>query len=498
MAGPWEKYAAPTEQGPWSKYASTPQKENPQQGADASGFKLGETASAFARPVLEGLGGLLTAIPDLATQIGNLVPGLGPQVTPPGEDLQKLIDKYTTAPTDTLGKAGEFVNSTLVGALGGPKAPKLPAKMAEGARELAERGVTMTPGQRRGGIANAAEQVIAGVPVLGEPVKAARAKSVEQWNIAHLNEALKDAGGKAVAAGVKGRDAIRHTYQELQRRYGEVLGKMKGDLHSTNTPPGSAVAAPGQVSSQPGAGSFGQVLDRVRDLSKNLEPKHQKMIEDIIDNKIRTKFTAHGVTSGEKIKEMDELLRTEGESLRRGDYQDRKAALAMDAIHEELRAMVKRENPELAPQLEAIDKGYAKYKTAAKASNYAKKSGGTYTPTQRTQAIAARDKSKDKNKFSTGAAFGQKEAETAEKVLGNTVPDSGTAGRMALLETLLAGPGAIAGHPVAAAGAAAAPLLYSQPVLKFLQDRAMKGGPGLVSPIGAFAGGQQDVFGAQQ
>jgi hypothetical protein len=64
------------------------------------------------------------------------------------------------------------------------------------------------------------------------------------------------------------------------------------------------------------------------------------------------------------------------------------------------------------------------------------------------------------------------------------------------MEAFLGGGGIMAGHPLAAAGAAAAPLVYSQPVLKLLQNRALKkGGP--YTPVGKSAPTVGAILGAK-
>jgi hypothetical protein len=328
-----------------------------------------------------------------------------------------------------------------------------PKAVAPEVRALANEGVTMTPAQRGSGLASTAEEKLTSAPIAGEIIKRARGRAVEQWNTARLNEALKDAGGKSVPQDLKGRDALRHTKQELESRYSAVLGKMKGQLD------------------QP----FVQDLDNIKKSVAGLDPKVAKTVSRIVDDEVIKRFK-NGVASGDELKGIQETLRTEADTFRRGGYDERKAAAAVDKAKDSLTAMLKRVDPAHAAELEAVDRGYAKYKTSARASNYAKQSGGIYTPGQRLQAIRARDKSKDKDRFSTGTAPGQKQAQAAQDVLGNTVPDSGTPGRAALLYALT--------HPgTALPGLAAsipASILYSEPVLKALQRSAMKGG----SPAG--------------
>ncbi len=318
-------------------------------------------------------------------------------------------------------------------------------------RELANQGVTMTPGQRGNRMLNAMEQKLTSIPLAGDTVKGARGKSIEQWNRARLNDALKDASGKPLPENRTGRDALFHVEQEMKRRYGEVLGKMQGTLDTS--------------------------LQTSLDALKQATPG----AAEILDEQVIAKFK-NGKVDGEGIKEIQDTLRTEANDHRRGNYQDRKIARSLDKARSEVSSMLKRENPHLAPELEAVDRGYAKFDTAALASRYGKKTGGIYTPAQALRAIERKDPSKGKRRFATGKAAGQPEAEMAERVLGNTVPDSGTAGRVLLADVLT--------HPHYLPPAILGSLAYSQPALKLLQRAALaKGIPGTAAatalPIGA-------------
>lgn len=335
-----------------------------------------------------------------------------------------------------------------------------PRQVPQTIRDLAAQGVVTTPGMRGGKIASALEQRATSIPLVGDVIKRARGKTTEQWNRAELNEAIKDAGGTAIPANRTGRDAIFHAEQEMGKAYDSVLSKMSGDINSAD---------------QSGA-IFRTFLDQTKQLSAQaLEPSAAKIVTSNVD-KIIGKFGKTGKITGETVKEIQETLRTEIDSLKGGSYQERKAAEALKGVSADMKAMLKRENPVLAPKLDNIDLGYSKFKASSKASLYATKNQGTYTPAQKLQAIKARDKSKDKQRTASGQAHGQKEAEAVEAVIGNTEPDSGSAGRIATMEALLGGGGIAAGHPVAAAAAAGAPLMYSQPVLKALQNRAIRRG----------------------
>lgn len=500
MSGPWEKYqtAAPAA-GPWSKYGPPPTKENSGDAASQRNREIGAAnvaANATEQGPVQDVIDMASAIPQGA---GHALTGIGTTIEHPIEAASALWNKGRSAidagisaiqhPIDTTQKVGDYlkgvkpqqvgemIGSTAVGGVAGkaagvvgdvvgPSIKALQKPVSPAVRDLANKGVVMTPGMRGGKVASALEQRATSIPLVGDMIQRARGKTTEQWNRAELNEAIKDAGGTAIPAGRTGRDAIFHAEQQMGSAYDRVLSKMSGDLNSAN---------------QSGV-SFRHFLDQTKQLSaQGLEPSAAKIVGDNV-NKVIAKFDSAGKVSGETVKEIQETLRTEIDALKGGSYQERKAAEALKGVSADMKAMLKRENPVLAPQLDNIDRGYAKFKASSKASLYATKNQGTYTPAQKLQAIKARDKSKDKQRTASGQAHGQKDAEAVEAVIGNTEPDSGSAGRIATMEALLGGGGLAAGHPLAAAAAVGAPLMYSQPVLKLLQNRALKKG-GAYRPV---------------
>jgi hypothetical protein len=124
--------------------------------------------------------------------------------------------------------------------------------------------------------------------------------------------------------------------------------------------------------------------------------------------------------------------------------------------------MMARNNPALQAQKDAIDAGYAKFKTVQRASTSAgAHPDGTFTPAQLSRSVLARDRSKDKAAFARGDALMQDLSSAARDVLPQTVPDSGTPERAALMATIGVG-GTFQPHTAAALGMSALP--YTAPV----------------------------------
>jgi hypothetical protein len=490
--------------------SAAPPKENLADAASQRNKEIGEANMAASHEELPGFSQVRDMITSIPKGMNTAASGMVEAASHPLDAIGGLYNKGLSAidsginavmsPVDTTKKVGEIlknvkpqqvgelIGSTAMGGAAGKAAGVLgdvagPAvKTLVGGKpvspvikDLASKGVVTTPGMRGGKIPSAIEQRLTSVPIVGDVIKKARAKASDQWNRADLNDAISDAGGKPIPKNRQGRDAIAHTESEMGKAYDRVLSKMSADLNSADA----------------SGTTFHQFLDQTKTMAtQGLEPGTAKIVNDLVDKKVIGKFTSAGKASGETVKEIQEALRTEISELKGGNYQERKAAQALQQVSADMKAMLKRENPVLADQLDKVDRGYAKFKTSSQASLYSTKGAGGYTPAQKLRAIRARDKSSGKQRFASGTAPGQKGAEDVESVIGNTEPDSGTAARLATMGELLH---AVVTSPVAAA--------YSQPVLKFLQNRALKkGGPytpiGASAPVaGAVAGVSQDDTG---
>jgi len=462
--------------------------------AAAAGPRLGPTASGLVRGPLEGLTGVVTGIPDLATMIGNTTGNLidkggqalgapagfmGPDVKSPGASVQELIDKFTTAPTSRSGKLMETLNAILYGSMAGPKV-KVPNNVNPVVKRLAQEGVTMTPGQRAGGLANKVEEKAGAI---FPSVKNARGRAMQDWNTAEVNKALHVAGAKPVPAGVSGQAALKHAKKEMQARYTAVLSKMRADAHAAPGPnPAGSIARPGV----PQPGSFLDSVQRVKAVGANLDRAYRRELDRVLDTEVAGRFTSSGKASGETIQRigeaLDENIRSFGNQ---PNYQERKLIQAYRQVQKDLTDMLMRQNPKVAPEYKKLEEGYARYKTSIRSAVKAPTQEGRYTPGQRLAAIKARDKSPDKERFAMGEAPGQSEAQEAHSVLGNTLPDSGTPQGMALLEA-----GKLASHPLLSLGVGGLPLVYSPAVLKKMQEKALQD-PKVSRLLGILGGAQQ-------
>lgn len=513
---PWIKYQ-PQAQGPWAKYASAPPKENPPNAAMQPGQQVGDEKL----PGFDEARRLVTSIPG---GIKSGAEGIANTVMHPVDTVKNLIGKIPGAisggvnaavhPIDTTKKVGDYLRkvqpeqvgnmagSAMVGGAAGkaagvlgdvvgPSVKALQKPVSPEIKALADKGVVTTPGQRGGpkSLRDTAEQKLTSLPVGGQSIANRRAESIQKWSAEKLDDSLKDIGAKPVPTNKTGRDAYFHTYTEIQKKYNSLLPKMTGDLNN---------AGQGGTSLHT---DLSQIRTDAAQKGNGIRPTEQKHLLSIIDNDVIARFDASGKANGKALGDIKDVLDKEIKGYKSGNNSERKVSQALEKVQAKVMDMIRRENPAQAAELKKADTAYAKFQTALLASKIGGKGQeGAFSPNQYLRATERRDPTKNKRAFGTGTAPGQKEAESASKILGNTVPDSGTPGRTQMMDMLK--------NPWSAGGGIAAssimPIIYSKPVQKLLQNRALKkGGPykpiGASAPMaGAVAGSQVDENGIAQ
>ena len=353
------------------------------------------------------------------------------------------------------------------------------------AQLLADKGVTMTPGQIKGGSLGRVEEALQSVPVLGDFVRGARGEAVKQFSTSAIDDALSHID-QELPEGVAGHEAIAKADDLFDDAYSELLPKMKGNLYG-----GAPVATEGAVA-EAGADqtpSLAAEINNLRTMAKNLPEQQRADFNRILDDEVIGKFTPQGMASGNTISDIRQTLSNEINDFKSGGPYERKLAGALLESKAAIDRMITRENPDFAEDLGDLNMGYAKFKIAQRAASAATKDG-IFTPSQYLQAVKqnAAKISKDNARFASGQGLGQQLGSAGAEVLGSRLPDSGTAYRWWLERGLLGGAGgaaAVAGHPIAAAAGLTLPALYSQPVLKALQPLLLGHGPPLAPAVTA-------------
>jgi hypothetical protein len=387
---------------------------------------------------------------------------------------------------EAAGATHELTGNPALTAAAGLVAPAGAAKVLGGgvklspqAQLLADEGVSLTPGQIKGGAIRRAEDAATSIPVLGDSIKAAQRRGIESFDTAAINRSLEPIGAK-LPANLKGNQAIEYAYGKLGDAYDNLLPSLKGDL---NAVPGAG-ALP-KTAGQAAPPSFKQELDNIRQMAQNLPEPQRGQVGRIIDREIVDRFTAQGKASGETLKEVESKLGVLSKKFRQSeDYDTRTMGDAVTEMQNAMRRMVENVNPAHQGQLAKINEGYANFKKVQNAAGKVGANEGVFTPAQLHNAVRAGDTSKDKARFAEGNALMQDLSGAGKAVLPSTVPDSGTPFRAAMMYAL--------SHPLYAA-AAGIPIglgaaAYSRPG-QYLAQRLMTNPRPMLGEVASQASG---------
>lgn len=318
--------------------------------------------------------------------------------------------------TDTENFGSEKAKQAGVGFAGGALAAPVTSFLAgivkpavdKGVASLNKAGVTTTVGQTLGGAANRIEQALSSVPFLGDMIKQARYRSIEDFNRAAYSRALEPIGLSMDKSMPVGRAGIAAVESKLSDAYNTLLPKLTGSVDD----------------------QLGNELRSLVQGAQSLGPDKARQFSAILQQQIGKRVTPQGNMSGETIKTIESELGRLARGYRSSaDFDSRQLGDAVREAQAAIRRMVERQNPNLAPELAKINEGWANYVRLESAAALIGARDGVFSPAQLLSAVKASDRSVRKGAFSRGDALMQDLAETGKRVLGDTVPDSGTASR---------------------------------------------------------------------
>lgn len=337
------------------------------------------------------------------------VMGASQPVTNGAEDL--WTDKTKQAAIGTI--AGGIMNRLAAG-LSRVVSPRV----SDAVQRLLDEGITPSPGQVIGGAANRAEQKLASVPLIGDAIRWGRNRANQELNEAAINRALAPIG-EQLPAGMTGREAVTHAGRVLGDAYDDVLTRM------------GAVRPDAQ---------FGQELGSLSQLTANLPEAQSGQFQRILQNEVLGRIDNAGVMTSEGMKAAESNLGNIARNyMRSPDYDQRQLGAAVIEAQNTIRQMVQRVKPQFSDELAAINSGWANFMRPQRAASMVGAEDGNFTASQLQSAVKALDPSRNKSAFARGNALMQDLSDSAKNVLGDNVPDSGTAGRLMMAALLGAG-----------------------------------------------------------
>lgn len=290
-------------------------------------------------------------------------------------------------------------------------------------------GVNPTLGQALGGTVGKIEQGLASIPWLGDFIKTGRAGAVEQFNRGAINDALSHIDEQLPRNTPLGRQAIDAAETIVGNRYDQITP----NLNVTLDP------------------QFGTGLTDIFRRATMLSADHRQQFANTFRTEVMDRLSGGSNLTGQAFRDAESTLGTMARDNRYSPLPaDRAYGRLVQDLQGELRDLQVRSNPAHAAELQNIHQAYAKLArvdlAAARmgtglggASEY-----GVFTPAQLQSATRQMDPTLRNRGFAAGRALMQPYAESGRRLLGDTLPDSGTPYRsLAALGAGAAGTGAL-------------------------------------------------------
>lgn len=481
MAGPWEAYQTqPQERGPWTAYRRPVAQDvpiDPTDGMSGAEKFLAGTGKAFVdlgrgAAQLVGLGDqaeidaarerdqalMRTGAGLTGNVLGNVAASLAPggavaagarglAAVPQLARLAQTIQAAQAARPFAAAVAPGVASGALMGALepvatgesratnvalnagagfAGAAIPRAVARVVrpqtdDAARLLIDEGVRLTPGQTLGGAFKATEEKLSSVPLLGDIIKGAQRRSIEDFNRAAFNRALEPIG-ESVDQGFRvGREGVAEVGRRIGDAYNRALTKIgRVDLDS----------------------AFRSDIDKIAGMAiGDFGEANAKQFTEIVNNEVLRRMTPAGTMSADTMKIVEsELGRRAAGFSGSPEFNNRQLGAALREVQAALRRAVERSvGPDAAGELQAANRAWSEFVRIQDAAGRIGAKEGVFSPAQFDGAVRKADKSVRKGAYARGDATGQELSDAGRSVITSTVPDSGTAGR--LLAALAAGGG---------------------------------------------------------
>jgi hypothetical protein len=314
--------------------------------------------------------------------------------------------------------------------------------LSRDAQALVDAGVRPTPGQLIGGIARTTEDALTSLPLVGDAIKGARARSLQEYGTAEINAALKPLGVSVRGSGI---EAVEQAQRAVSDTYDRVLPQ--------------TVIRPQNVTA-----AVAKVLPAIDDIPL-LTTEQGALIRQYVSRKIvptaQEATQRGGPISGDIANRIDSEIGFEARKFSGSpNPSDHSLGEAFYALQSALRDTVEGLTPEATKTLTQARTAYRNLLPIVSAAD--KTGAGQFTPRQLNRGAAQFNQ--------TPSALNR----AAQNTLPSTIPDSGTAGRSMWAMVLSGQAGGLPGIGAAMGGGVLAHALYSGPVINQLV-RSMRG-----------------------
>lgn len=290
---------------------------------------------------------------------------------------------------------------------------------------LKSEGVQQTIGQTLGGKAGRIEESLQSLPIVGDAIASARQGARNQLNTAAINRSLKEVDLPPVKGF--GQEAVKEAGDRISQFYEKgkaMLGNFKID----------------QVGDAE--------IKSLSQMAKQLPKKEQAVFNQAIET-VKGQITPQGHLLADGYKTLTSKLTNDSAKFSGStDAYQQKLGDALKELESIITENAKRANPIAGKMLNDADRAWANLVPVELAAKAAKNTQGVFSPAQLNAGIQGADKSVRDRATARGTAIMQDLSNAGQLMLGNKVPDSGTAGRLgwgALGASLMTNPVATAG-----------------------------------------------------
>jgi len=316
--------------------------------------------------------------------------------------LQPTVEGESRIENAAIGGAGGVAGQGLANALSRVLAPQTSTAV----RGLMGEGVTPTPGQILGGPAARFESAMESVPFLGQGITKAKERAAQQFNVAALNRVLSPIGKSVKSAGYEGLEQARNFASSA---FDDAIGTLK------------------RVDIDP---QFDASMANISQMTSTLPESMQKQFAKILDEKLVSNITPARTMSGETFQTAHSQLNRLAAGYKKSvDFDQQQLGDALGQVAAELQDMAARANPAAGEMLKKARESWSMLLRVENAAGRTGAAEGIFSPAQLGAASRQMDLSLRKIGTTQGNAVMQDFANAGRSVLGETLPNSGTADR---------------------------------------------------------------------
>ena len=378
---------------------------------------VAEIASSIATPF-----GLALKAPQIGAGIVKGLGKISPKLTTP---LGKAATGGAVYGAGASEGTVERLPSAALGAGFGMAGEALAPVASVAAKQLEKAGIPTTVGQMFGGSVKRAEDIMTSAPLTGGGIIKRQKQALEAFPVYMYNKALEPLGIELPKA-LSPRGAFDKAREIFNKKYDEVLKDVEVEISDEFlTDIGNSIANAksilGEEFKAVGADLEAQILNQITDAAVKdgkLTGDSLKRMQSFINQKMTENVKKNNDTVASAYAELDSAI--------------------MDSFI--------KFSPRKKAELEAVNKAYSNFiplrKVAAKADE------SLFTPAKALQAVRAEERklgAVGESRLAAGEGRMQEAIESAKDIIGTTMPDSGTAGRLTGLGLLGGGLGIATG-----------------------------------------------------